>query len=640
MENSNITRLISYLKPLDMYHLDIEITHDYEKITKTHKMLKSTSSVSKLTNFFKFNNSPDICYLILNMISYPMLIKWYYELNILRYYWNNMLIEQLISNNFVQNKIYYWNKEYELGLNNLICLNNQYDFKYNYTDNVLKNRYVKLKNMIINKLDKYINTYDLDTGFMGEDCVKALGLGILPKQVTLFLKTSMVFIKETEVKYKYPYYYLQTDECLFKIYQYENNFNQLILLGITNALIDSNKKIYSNAKFYQELYTDEIDISHVEEYISIKLYTLKFYSNTKLSTESTIPRCYVCKKYFDANIYIESYNNLCITCSQENYINKNLKANLSGMSFLVTGGRVKLGFSSALKLLRMGAKVVITTRYPHFAMINYQTESDYESWKNNLVIVQCNFTKLEEIYSMLKLLDSHNFNGIINNACQTIKASSLYYDTVEKIEAKIEGVMIENNVAILETQLVPYNKTSAPIVLNNTIYNTEITKFTLNTKINVFKDVQDIPHSNSWDKTIDEISPEEIVECTLINQLVPTLLINNLKPKLQSPKFIINVTSLEGSFNHNKNDKHAHTNMCKASMNMLIRTLSESTDKDLHVYAINPGYVSGVCPQLSKYIIGLDDGASRIIYPIVRLKLGHQLTKDYTLMHNYKPADW
>ena len=151
----------------------------------------------------------------------------------------------------------------------------------------------------------------------------------------------MVFIKETEVKYKYPYYYLQTDECLFKIYQYENNFNQLILLGITNALIDSNKKIYSNAKFYQELYTDEIDISHVEEYISIKLYTLKFYSNTKLSTESTIPRCYVCKKYFDANIYIESYNNLCITCSQENYINKNLKANLSGMSFLVTGGRVK-----------------------------------------------------------------------------------------------------------------------------------------------------------------------------------------------------------------------------------------------------------------------------------------------------------
>ena len=273
-------------------------------------------------------------------------------------------------------------------------------------------------------------------------------------------------------------------------------------------------------------------------------------------------------------------------------------------------------------------------------MKNYQTESDYEKWKNHLVIIQCNFTKLEEIYSMLKLLDSYNFNGIINNACQTIKASSFYYDTIEKIESSIENDMIENNESILESQLVSYNKTTAHVVLNNTIYNTEITKFTLNSKINAFKDLQDIPHSNSWDKTIDEISPEEIVECTLINQLVPTLLINKLKPKLQSPKFIINVTSFEGSFHHNKNDKHAHTNMCKSSMNMLIRTLSESSDKDLHVYAINPGYVRGVCPQLSKYIISLDDGASRIIYPIVRFKLGHQLTKDYTLMHNYKTADW
>jgi NAD(P)-dependent dehydrogenase (short-subunit alcohol dehydrogenase family) len=557
----------------------------------------------------------------------------------MRYYWNNTLISQLVRNNLAQNQIHYWNKEYETGMGNLICLNNQYDLKYNYTDRILDVRYEKLKNMIIEQLSKYLKFCDLNTGFMGEDCVKALGLGIYPEQVTLFFADRIEFIKETTVKYKHPYYYLQTDDCIFKIYQYANDINQLLLLGISNVLIDSSKKIYSNAKFYQDLSTTEINLECIEEYPLVKLYNLRFYSNAKMS-DSNIARCYICKKCYDSDIYIESYNNLCISCSQENYTNKNLKADLSSMSFLVTGGRVKLGFSSALKLLRMGASVVTTTRYPHFAMRNYQSEPDYVNWKDKLVIVQCDFTKLEEIYSMLKLLDAHNFNGIINNACQTIRASSLYYSTVQGIEAGIESSMIENNDTVLETQLVSYNKISSPQVLNNTVYGTELAEFALDTKTNVFKDVQDIPHLNSWDKKIDEISPEEIVECTLINQLVPTLLINKLKPRLQSPKFIINVTSLEGSFHNNKNDKHPHTNMCKASMNMLIRTLGEDSDKDLHVYAINPGYVSGVCPQLSKYAIGLDDGASRIIYPIVRLGLGHALTKDYAMMQNYKPASW
>jgi hypothetical protein len=63
--------------------------------------------------------------------------------------------------------------------------------------------------------------------------------------------------------------------------------------------------------------------------------------------------------------------------------------------------------------------------------------------------------------------------------------------------------------------------------------------------------------------------------------------------------------------------------MCKSDMNMLIRTLAEENDKNLYVYAIS-----------------LNDGASRIIYPIVRHKLGHPLTKDYIVMYNYKPCNW
>ena len=80
--------------------------------------------------------------------------------------------------------------------------------------------------------------------------------------------------------------------------------------------------------------------------------------------------------------------------------------------------------------------------------------------------------------------------------------------------------------------------------------------------------------------------------------------------------------------------------MCKAAMNMMIRSLAEDPDKDLHVYAVNPGYVSGVCPQKDKYALSLDDGASRILYPMIKVIQGEPLPRDCILMVNYKKTDW
>jgi len=632
--------ILSYIEATNLYHLETKITHEFKKVVDIYKFMKKYPCPKKLTNYLKFNNTPDIFYLLLNIIPFPLLINWYYEVSVLQYYWNDKIINQLVNNNLKQNEIYFWNKEYDLGLQNLIVLNNQYNLKYNFTEKVLNKRYEKISAELKNELDMYLSEFNLENSFFGEDFIKSLGLGLTPLQITIYFEDTIKFKKETLVKYKYPYYFLETKNYIFKIYQYKKNFNQLILLGITNALIDNKLQIYSNAKFYQSLSNSSILTDNIKDLPLVKLYNLRFNENTKVS-DSNIPRCYICKKCFDHEIYIEEYFNLCLDCAIENYTNANLKVDLTNKSFLITGGRTKIGFATALKLLRMGSKVVITTRYPHFAMKNYQNEKDYESWKNNLIIIKCDFTKLDEIYSMLNILENHTFNGIINNACQTIKASEYYYETAKKIEDGLESTMIENNNDILENQIVIYNKKKDITILNNTIYNEQqLIKFSLNTKTNDFKDIQDIPHINSWEQTIDEITPQEIVECTLINQVVPTLIINKLKPKLVSPKFIINVTSLEGTFNHAKTNKHPHTNMCKSAMNMLIRTLSEDTDKDLHVYAINPGYVSGVCPQQSRYAISLNDGASRIIYPIVRLFMGFPLTKDFVVMHNYKPCSW
>lgn len=621
-------QLISNLESLNIYQLDTKLTNNYEDYELITKLLKTTPTISKLTNFIKKFNTPNIFYLLLHMLPYPTLIKWYYELNVMKYYWNDKIINDIIDNNLLSLKINYLNKDYETGYKNLILLNNQFNLHFNFFDDIFKRRFTIIKNIMeSNGLDSNV--------IYGADVVSLVGsnnFNDLIKNkitITIFTDKQIKFNCKTNLRYKCPYYYLEQNNVVFRIYEYIADIHKITMLSINDATYDYiNDKLYCNAKYYQILHSPINSICYIPE-TTMSVYSISPAINDVISNYG-INNCYICKKAFDPKLFIDVYDNLCVQCAKENYINKNLCANLSGNTYLITGGRVKIGFATALKLLRMNAKVIITTRYPNFALMNYQSEYDYEIWKDNFTIIECDFTKLTQIYAMLKLLENYQINGIINNAFQTIKASDFYYDSVGKIETELKKNMItdESEQIRQNTDLILYNSQNQIV-----LYKPEIS-------LSTFRDVIDVQHENSWNKKIDEISPEEIVEATLINQLVPTLLISKLKPVLIAPKFIINVTSLEGTFNHSKTDKHLHTNMCKSAMNMMIRTLAEDSDKDLHVYAINPGYVSGVCPQKDKYALSLEDGASRIIYPIVKYFINEPLNKEHVLLHNYKPADW
>ena len=109
---------------------------------------------------------------------------------------------------------------------------------------------------------------------------------------------------------------------------------------------------------------------------------------------------------------------------------------------------------------------------------------------------------------------------------------------------------------------------------------------------------------------------------------------------MKGEKFIINVVALEGQFNCKKIETHPHTNMCKAALNMMIRTLSEEDDKSLHAYAIDPGYVTGVNPQQDVYPLSAEDGASRILDPIMQYYNGTPLPKDWVKLCNYTHSEW
>ena len=84
--------------------------------------------------------------------------------------------------------------------------------------------------------------------------------------------------------------------------------------------------------------------------------------------------CYVCKQSF--SMVHRYYDAMCQLCGDFNYAKREQSADLSGHYALVTGARVKIGYQAALKLLRAGAHVIVTTRFPIDAADRFSREPD------------------------------------------------------------------------------------------------------------------------------------------------------------------------------------------------------------------------------------------------------------------------
>ena len=94
--------------------------------------------------------------------------------------------------------------------------------------------------------------------------------------------------------------------------------------------------------------------------------------------------CYVCKiRYRELHHF---YDQLCPSCAALNWEKRHQSADMTGRIAVVTGSRVKIGFQTCLKLLRAGAAVVATTRFPNAAAHVYRRESDFDQWKDRLQI--------------------------------------------------------------------------------------------------------------------------------------------------------------------------------------------------------------------------------------------------------------
>lgn len=144
--------------------------------------------------------------------------------------------------------------------------------------------------------------------------------------------------------------------------------------------------------------------------------------------------CYCCKnRFFQLHFF---YSEFCPPCAKLNYAKRNQSADLRGKIILLTGSRVKIGFRCGLKLLRCGATVIATSRFPHDTARRYAEEKDFGEWKERLHIYGLDLRDLKSVVHLSDILCQRydRLDGIINNAAQTVRRPPAYYRHLMPIE--------------------------------------------------------------------------------------------------------------------------------------------------------------------------------------------------------------
>ena len=117
------------------------------------------------------------------------------------------------------------------------------------------------------------------------------------------------------------------------------------------------------------------------------------------------------------------YHQLCTPCAEVNLAKREQSARMEGMVCIVTGGRVRIGFRIGLKLLRAGATVLVTSRYPHDTATRYAAEADFAAWRERLHVfgpMELADVRAVEAFAAAVARRFQRVHALINNAAQTL----------------------------------------------------------------------------------------------------------------------------------------------------------------------------------------------------------------------------
>lgn len=393
--------------------------------------------------------------------------------------------------------------------------------------------------------------------------------------------------------------------------------------------------------------------------------------------------CYVCREKFTKVHHF--YDTMCPKCADLNYAKRFQTADLTGQVALITGSRLKIGYQATLMLLRAGATVIATTRFPVDSALRYSKEKDYPVWKDRLRIygLDLRHTPSVEIFCRYIEQKYERLDILINNAAQTVRRPAGFYAHLMENENKSLAELPSEATHLLEEFQNCVNKLQSiefgadknvpvawndrapgvgirasaklsqiPYTIDNSLVAEEV--FPVG-KLDADLQQVDLRKTNSWRQRLGEVHTVEMLEVQLVNAVAPFVLCNHLvglmRKDYTGKKHIVNVSAMEGKFHRfYKEDRHPHTNMAKAALNMMTHTAATDFAKDgIFINAVDTGWVTDEDPaelserkqKLHDFQPPLDivDGAARVIDPIFDgINTGKHWSGKF--LKDYFPIDW
>jgi NAD(P)-dependent dehydrogenase (short-subunit alcohol dehydrogenase family) len=388
--------------------------------------------------------------------------------------------------------------------------------------------------------------------------------------------------------------------------------------------------------------------------------------------------CYVCKiRYTKLHFF---YDQMCESCGDFNYEKRSQTAKLSGRVALITGARVKIGYQAAVLLLRAGARVIVTTRFPRDAALRFAREADYEAFRDRLSVYGLDLRHTPSVEAFARHLNQHEgrLDFVLHNACQTVRRPSGFYRHLMEQELAPLGALPAEARSLLDDYEAmrartlhalngadpsPLRAQALGLVAAPSLSQVALAPEDLAGGQGLFPlgqldaDLQqvDLRDVNSWRLPLDQVGTVELIEVQLVNAVAPFVLNARLKPLLLRErtfdKHIVNVSAMEGQFYRRfKTDKHPHTNMAKAALNMMTRTSAADYVKDgIHMNSVDTGWITDEDPvhiarrktEESGFSPPLDivDGAARIVDPIFSgFNSGEHVWGQF--LKDYRPTAW